>query len=64
MANKRKSEAIEPIEAVEEVAVEEEVVEVKDHEDFVSRKLKAINSMEKPAKAQRLANRLLRKARN
>lgn len=43
--------------------IEEEVV-VKTHPDFVSRSLKAINSMQKPAKAQRLANRLLRKARN
>lgn len=51
-----------PIEPIEEAVKEEAVVEA--HEDFVSRKLKAINNMQKPAKAQRLANRLLRKARN
>ena len=50
---KNKEQLVEPI---EEVVVEE-------HEDFVSRKLKAINAMQKPEKAQRLANRLLRKAR-
>lgn len=61
---KAKSKLVEPI---EEVAVEEAVEEtVKEapHDDFIARKLKAINSMEKPEKAQRLANRLLRKARN
>lgn len=50
-----------PIEPIEEVK-EESVVEA--HDDFVSRKLKAINNMQKPAKAQRVADRLLRKARN
>lgn len=59
MANKKKEEFVEPIEA----EVKEEV-KIEKHEDFVSRKLKAINSMVKPAKAERLANRLLRKARN
>lgn len=54
MANKKEQ----PVESVEA-----EVVERK-HEDFVSRKLKAINNMQKPAKAERLASRLLRKARN
>lgn len=57
--SKKKEEVIEPIEE----AIEEEVT-VEAHEDFVSRKLKVINGMMKPAKAQRLANRLLRKARN
>lgn len=56
-----------PAEPIEEVAVEEAVEEVKveapKHPTFVERKLKAINSMENPAKAQTLANRLLRKAR-
>lgn len=50
-------EKAKPIEPIEEAVVEE-------HEDFVSRKLKAINNMQKPAKAERLANRVLRKARN
>ena len=55
---KKKEEVIEPIEVVEEVA------EVSVNSDaFIERKLKAINSMEKPLKAQRVANRLLRKAR-
>lgn len=59
MAKEKKVEPVEPIEAEakEEVTVEE-------HEDFVARKLKAINNMMKPAKAESLANRLLRKARN
>ncbi len=53
-----------PVEPIEEVVVEEVVEEIHaDHETFVERKLKAINSMENPEKAQRLANRLLRKAR-
>lgn len=49
-----------PVEPIEE-AVEEKKVPT--HPTFVERKLKAINAMEKPEKAQRLANRLLRKAR-
>lgn len=53
---KAKAKPAEPIE--EEVVVEE----VK-HPTFVERKLKAINAMENPAKAQALASRLLRKAR-
>ena len=62
MANKSKDKPVEPI---EEMMVEEKVEDVKvDHEDFLERKLKAINEMSKPAKAERLANRLLRKARN
>lgn len=57
---KAKEKSVKPIEEniVEEIAIEEAP-----HESFVERKLKAINSMEKPEKAQRLANRLLRKAR-
>lgn len=52
MAKEKKVESVEPI-----------VVEEK-HEDFFSRKLKAINNMQKPSKAEKLASRLLRKARN
>lgn len=62
MAKEKKVESVEPIEVVEE-KVEEKAEEVK-HDTFIERKLKAINNMEKPAKAERLANRLLRKARN
>ena len=61
MATKKKVESIEPI---EEAVVEEEVKVENDHEAFIDRKLKAINAMQKPAKAARLANRVLRKARN
>lgn len=52
MAKEKKAEAVEP------KVIEEQ------HEDFLSRKLKAVNKMEKPAKAEKLASRLLRKARN
>lgn len=63
MAKEKKVEAVEPVETVELYA--EPIDKSKAAaEDFVARKLKAINSMEKPMKAQRLANRLLRKARN
>lgn len=51
-----------PVEPVEEVKEEAKVEEPK-HPTFVERKLKAINTMQNPAKAQTLANRLLRKAR-
>lgn len=51
MAKEKKAESVEP------KVVEEQ------HEDFLSRKLKAVNNMQKPAKAEKLANRLLRKAR-
>ena len=51
MAKEKKVESVEP------KVVEEQ------HEDFISRKLKAVNNMQKPAKAEKLANRLLRKAR-
>lgn len=55
MAKEKKVEAVEP---KEEVIVEK-------HDDFVTRKLKAINSMVgKPEQAEKLAHRLLRKARN
>lgn len=50
-----------PAEPIEEEVVAEEVKEK--HPTFVERKLKAINAMENPAKAQALASRLLRKAR-
>lgn len=50
-----------PAEPIEEEVVVEEVKEK--HPTFVERKLKAINAMENPAKAQALASRLLRKAR-
>ena len=52
MAKEKKVESVEP------KVVEEQ------HEDFLSRKLKAVNNMQKPAKAERVAHRLLRKARN
>lgn len=52
MAKEKKVESAEPI------VVEEQ------HEDFFARKLKVINNMSKPAKAEKLASRLLRKARN
>lgn len=58
MANKSKDKPVEP------TVVEEAVAEEVKHDDFLERKLKAINNMTKPAKAERLANRLLRKARN
>lgn len=50
--------AEEMTEEVVEVAVEEPKAE-----DFVMRTLKAINKMENPVKAEKLANRLLRKRR-
>lgn len=60
----KKDKSVEPIAEVTEEAVVEEAEPATEHDDFMSRKLKAINNMQKPAKAQRLANRLLRKARN
>ena len=56
MAKEKKVEPVEP----KEEAIDEEV----QHESFLDRKLKAINEMQKPAKAERLASRLFRKARN
>lgn len=50
--------AEEMTEEVVEVAVEEPKAD-----DFVMRTLKAINKMENPVKAEKLANRLLRKRR-
>lgn len=60
MANKKTVETVEPMEVMEA----EPTVEATDHEDFVTRKLKAINAMQKPLKAEKSASRLLRKARN
>ena len=54
MANKK--------EQPEKPIKEEAVVEA--HDDYIARKLKAVNNMQKPAKAERVAHRLLRKARN
>ena len=64
MAKAKEKEVIEPV--VEEVVEVEEAKaeEPKDTTDaFITRKLKAINSLENPVKKQRLANRLLRKRR-
>lgn len=58
---KNKEQLVEPI---EEAIVIVEEVKAEPRESFVERKLKVINAMQKPAKARRLANRLLRKARN
>lgn len=55
MAKEKTEKSVEPI---------KEVVVKKQHEDFLTRKLKAVNNMTKPEKAERLASRLLRKARN
>lgn len=64
MAKKKSEEVIEPI-AEEVVEVEETVEETADKtEEFIARKLKAINRMENPAKAKRLADRVLRKRGN
>ena len=54
MANKKEQ----PVGPIKEEA------KVEAHEDYISRKLKAVNNMQKPAKAERVARRLLRKARN
>lgn len=53
---KGKEQPVEPM--------EQKVEEKFEHETFLERKLKAINNMQKPAKAEKLASRLLRKARN
>lgn len=77
MAKKKETPIMdEPIEAIEEAEETAEKVEkepVKESEpliadepkgdSFVERTLKAINKMENPVKAERLANRLLRKRR-
>ena len=59
MAKKKSEEVIEPI--AEEVveAVKEDTADKT--EEFIARKLRAINGMENPAKAKRLADRVLRK---
>lgn len=65
MAKKKSEEVIEPIaeEAVETEELVEETPEdtAKQTERFIARKLMAINRMENPAKAKRLADRVLRK---
>ena len=64
MAKKKSEEVIEPI-AEEVVEVEETAEKTADKtEEFIARKLKAINRMENPAKAKRLADRVLRKRGN
>lgn len=67
MAKEKKKPMDEPMavidEVIEETASEDAVVEEPKHDDFVTRTLKAINKMENQAKAERLANRLLRKRR-
>ena len=64
MAKKKSEEVIEPI-AEEVVEVEETKVDTADKtEEFIARKLRAINRMENPAKAKRLADRVLRKRGN
>lgn len=59
--SKNKSKPVEP-EIIEEAVetAEPDVVEADDSK-FFERTLKAINKMENPAKAERLADRLLRK---
>lgn len=63
--SKKMDEVIEPIaeEVVEEVAADEPKDEItaEEKERFIARKLMAINRMENPAKARRLADRVLRK---
>lgn len=69
MAKKGKKPIEEPIveevieEVVEEPIIEETAESTVNADDFFTRTLKAINKMENPAKAERLANRLLRKRR-
>lgn len=64
MAKKKSEEVIEPI-AEEVVEVEETAEKTADKtEEFIARKLRAINRMENPAKARRLADRVLRKRGN
>lgn len=66
MAKAKNKEVEEPVieEVIEEVQMVEQAEEPKDiTEEFIARKLRAINSLENPARKQRLANRLLRKRR-
>ena len=60
--SKNKTEPVKS-EVIEEVKAEEVKAEPKkqSNEAFVARTLRAINKMENSAKAERLANRLLRK---
>ena len=62
---KQKEKPIEEPKVAEEVTEEvvEAVIEEPKGEDFTMRTLKAINNMQNPVKAERLANRLLRKRR-
>lgn len=55
MAEKKKTE-VEKTEVIEEKAVN---TAKQDMEDFIQRKLKAINEMSSPAKAKRAAERVL-----
>lgn len=59
---KKKNEPIEEIKAKEVMmdSVEEEKVQVDKTEEFIARQLMAINRMPNRAKAQRLAERVLR----
>lgn len=58
---KEKNKPIEP-EIIEEITEEPILDEPKvDSNDFINRTLYAINKMQNPAKAERLAHRLLRK---
>lgn len=64
MAKPKKTEVEMPIEEMkEEVEVKEEAVsepKADNSEAFIARKLRLINEMENPVKAERLANRLIR----
>lgn len=56
MAEKKKTEAVE-VEVKEEKAVKKSAKQ--ETEEFIARKLKAINEMSSPAKAKRAAERVL-----
>lgn len=56
MAEKKKTE-VEKTEVIEEKAVKKTAKQ--ETEDFIQRKLKAINEMSSPAKAKRAAERVL-----
>ena len=56
MAEKKKAEAVE-VEVKEEKAVKKSAKQ--ETEEFIARKLKAINEMSSPAKAKRAAERVL-----
>ncbi len=57
MAKKKVDEEYIPAEEINEL--HEEAVLIKDDDDFIARKLKAINEMTDKAKARRLAERVL-----